>query len=84
MALEFAIIKNEKLGSSKSRNYSSSKSRNYSPWTVIKITTIHSTDCDQITMGIWTRRNIVIITTNIFAVYIVHNGIFYIHIVSSE
>jgi hypothetical protein len=69
MALEFAIIKNEKLRSSKSRNYS--------PWTVIKITTIHSTDCNQITMGIWTRRNIVIITTNIFAVnkhaFLTHN-----------
>ena len=60
MALESAIIKYEKLRSSKSRNYC--------PWTVIKITTIHSTDYDQITMGIETLRNIVIITTDIFAV----------------
>ena len=36
---------------------------------VIKITVIHSTDYDQITMGIWTRWIIVIITTDIFAVY---------------
>ena len=36
--------------------------------TVIKITVIHSTDYDQITMGIETLRNIVIITTDIFAV----------------
>ena len=45
------------------------KSGNCSPWTVIKITTIHSTDCNQITMGIWTRWIIVIITTDIFAVH---------------
>ena len=32
-------------------------------------TTIHSTDYDQITMGIWTRLKIVIITTDIFAVH---------------
>jgi hypothetical protein len=38
--------------------------------TVIKITVIHSTDYDQITMGIETLRNIVIITTNIFAVQV--------------
>ena len=38
--------------------------------TVIKITVIHSTDYDQITMGIETLRNIVIITTDIFAVHI--------------
>ena len=37
--------------------------------TVIKITVIHSTDYNQITMGIETLRNIVIITTDIFAVY---------------
>ena len=37
--------------------------------TVIKITVIHSTDYDQITMGIETLRNIVIITTDIFAVW---------------
>ena len=36
--------------------------------TVIKITVIHSTDYNQITMGIETLRNIVIITTDIFAV----------------
>ena len=46
----------------------SSKSGNCSPWTVIKITTIHSTDCNQITMGIWTRWITVIIMTDIFAV----------------
>ena len=37
--------------------------------TVIKITVIHSTDYNQITMGIETLRNIVIITTDIFAVH---------------
>ena len=52
------------------KNYSLQKSRNYRPWTVIKITTIHSTDYDQITMGIWTLPFIVIITTIIFAVFI--------------
>ena len=40
--------------------------------TVIKITVIHSTDYDQITMGIETLRNIVIITTDIFAVCTLH------------
>ena len=42
--------------------------------TVIKITVIHSTDYDQITMGIETRRKIVIITTDIFAVCISRNA----------
>ena len=37
--------------------------------TVIKITVIHSTDYNQITMGIETLQNIVIIMTDIFAVY---------------
>ena len=37
--------------------------------TVIKITVIHSKGYNQITMGIETLRNIVIITTDIFAVY---------------
>ena len=36
--------------------------------TVIKITVIHSKGYNQITMGIETLRNIVIITTDIFAV----------------
>ena len=36
---------------------------------VILITVIGSSDHDQITMGIETLRNIVIITTDIFAVY---------------
>jgi hypothetical protein len=44
MALESGILKDEKL--------MSSKSINYSPWTVIKITTIYSTDYNQIMMGI--------------------------------
>ena len=56
------------LQSEKSEKLRSSKSGNCSQWTVIKITTIHSTDNNQITMGIWTRWNIVIITTDIFAV----------------
>ena len=38
--------------------------------TVIKITVIHSKGYNQITMGIETLRNIVIITTDIFAVHI--------------
>ena len=37
--------------------------------TVIKITVIHSKGYNQITMGIETLRNIVIITTDIFAVH---------------
>ena len=37
--------------------------------TVIKITVIHSKGYNQITMGIETLRNIVIITTDIFAVW---------------
>ena len=37
---------------------------------VILITVIGSSDHDQITMGIETLRNIVIITTDIFAVYL--------------
>ena len=37
---------------------------------VILITVIGSSDHDQITMGIETLRNIVIITTNIFAVQV--------------
>ena len=57
------------LKSEKSEKLRSSKRGNCSPWTVIKITTIHSTDCNQITMGIWTRWIIVIITTDIFAVW---------------
>ena len=36
---------------------------------VILITVIGSSDHDQITMGIETLRNIVIITTDIFAVH---------------
>ena len=36
---------------------------------VIMISAFGSSDYDQITMGIETRRNIVIITTDIFAVY---------------
>ena len=36
---------------------------------VILITVIGSSDHDQITMGIETLRNILIITTDIFAVY---------------
>ena len=38
--------------------------------TVIKITVIHSKGYNQITMGIETLRNIVIITTDIFAVQV--------------
>ena len=60
MAVESAIRKIRKIEVFK----------NCRQWTVIKITTIHSTDYNQITMGIWTRWNIVIITTDIFAVYI--------------
>ena len=37
---------------------------------VILITVIGSSDHDQITMGIETLRNIVIITTDIFAVWV--------------
>ena len=37
---------------------------------VILITVIGSSDHDQITMGIETLRNIVIITTDIFAVWL--------------
>ena len=43
--------------------------------TVIKITVIHSTEYDQITMGIETLRNIVIITTDIFAVYFLSSAL---------
>ena len=41
--------------------------------TVIKITVIHSKGYNQITMGIETLRNIVIITTDMFAVHIEPN-----------
>ena len=45
--------------------------------TVIKITVIHSKGYNQITMGIETLRNIVIITTDIFAVY---TGLFFFNL----
>ena len=75
MALKSKIIQHEKLRSSKSKKCSFQKVKNavfkkekLQSMTVIKITVIHSTDYDQITMGIETLRNIVIITTDIFAV----------------
>ena len=71
MALESRIIQHEKLQSSKSKNCSLQKVKiavydcnQY----VIKITVIHSTEYDQITMGIETLQNIAIIMTDIFAV----------------